>query len=98
MLALIISCFKFFSYFRVNKKNKIKYVNDDIVVDDIPADFKQRQEDALLMTGVKKLTDTKGVDIPLSIEFFDTVDSRDIEALLFELVKVRAGQDEEKKD
>ena len=77
---------------------KMKYVNDDVVIDEIPANYRQLDEDALLLAGIRSIIDKTGVDVPVSAEVIDSLPDKDTALLLFELQKVQASVEKEKKD
>ncbi len=70
---------------------KTRFVGGETVIDEIPTDFLQREEDALLLQGVKAITDDNGTDHPFTRQDLDSLPDSDGVLLLTQLRKVQRG-------
>jgi hypothetical protein len=82
----------------LDKDKKVKYINDEIVIEDIPANIVVLKEDALLKVGIKALFDDKGASISIVDNTMDDLPDKDVSFLLKELRKVGREEKEEKKE
>lgn len=70
---------------------KTRFVGGETVIDEIPTDFVQREEDALLLQGVKMITNDTGTEQPFTQRELDQLPDSDSILLLKELRKVQSG-------
>lgn len=70
---------------------KTKFVGGETVIDEIPTDFVQREEDSLLLQGVKFITDDNGTEQPFTKQDLDSLPDSDSTLLLTQLRKAQRG-------
>jgi hypothetical protein len=71
---------------------KAKFVDGQTVIDEIPVDFLAKEEDGLLLHGVKAIVDDNGNETPVNKKTLDELPDHDLGVLLRELRKAQAGK------
>jgi len=68
-----------------------EYIGDEVKITKLSPNMIQRQNDALLLVGIKQLIDNSGKKIEITEEAIDSLPNGDANILLTELRKVQAG-------
>ncbi len=76
---------------------KIRYGEGGVQFDEIPVDYQKRQDDVLLLVGVKEIRKPDGATMEVKKETFDSLPEQDVRAIVFELVKARQLSESDKK-
>ena len=74
---------------------QLEYINDEAQIKNVPVDFAEKQNDALVLAGLKQLIDTEGKSIEISSEVIDNLQREDFNVLLLEMNKIYAGGEDE---
>lgn len=75
----------------------LDYVEGQVKITNLPVDFQTKQEDAILITGVKEILDEKGASIIVTKDVLDNLPNQDIKVLLSELRNVDSDEQTSKK-
>ena len=76
--------------------SETKYVNDELVIENVPVDSQQKRDDAILLHGIEKLS-FDGKDIVVDQNIIDELPDKDMQLLLTELKGVYAAIEAKKK-
>ncbi len=71
---------------------KVKYVNDEVVIDQLAPDFVQRKQEKKVLTLVKKLFSKDGTEQPFNAQSLQNLPEPDFNILLLACDRVLDGQ------
>jgi len=75
----------------------LKYVDGQPVMENLPIDFTQRQEDKMLLVGTRELKNKAGIVVEVTSANLDILPNADTNVLLLALKKVYSGIETESK-
>lgn len=71
---------------------KVRYINDEVVVDELAPDFVQRKNEALAFAAVKKLVKKDGTEVAWNNQALQNLPEPDYNILLLAASRVSVGQ------